>query len=189
MNTKVYKDDYVRVLDFLPQGKAERSFKRIPIAQAIGEKYFSLLEVVPRKDMVFSMGERTYVGENLRDKVDHINRKIIYDWLTPTAKNNLIEVLEKIVLDDEKEFLNFFNTAEPLNTRMHKLETLPRIGKKHLKEIIAEREIEPFKSLKDLQKRVKNLSDPSKLVAEKIIEELKGESKYYLFVPLILEKP
>lgn len=185
MNSKSYKDDYVRVLDFLPQGKAERSFKRIPIAQAIGEKYFVLLEVVPRNNVVFSLGERVYVGEGLRDKVDHISRKIIYDWLTPTAKNNLIEILEKVIMEDEKTFVNFFNNAEPLNTRMHKLETLPRIGKKHLKEIIKEREIEPFKSLKDLQKRVKNLSDPSKLLAEKIIEELKGESKYYLFVPIV----
>jgi len=186
MNT--YRDDYAVVLDFLPQGKAERSFKRIPIAQVIGEKYFSLLEVVPRKDKVFSIGERVYIGENFRDKVDHISRKIIYDWLTPTAKSNLLDILEKIVLNDEKKFLNFFNTAEPLNTRMHKLETLPKIGKKHLKEIIAEREKEPFKSLKDIQKRVKNLSDPSKLIAEKIIEEIKGESKYYLFVPLTQEK-
>jgi predicted nucleic acid-binding OB-fold protein len=33
--------------------------------------------------------------------------------------------------------------------------------------------------------RVKNIPDPAKVIAEKIVEELKGESKYLLFLQLI----
>jgi len=53
------KDEYVRILDYLPNGKSDvPPHRRKPIAQAVGEKYFSLLELVPREGMAFEMGER-----------------------------------------------------------------------------------------------------------------------------------
>ncbi len=180
------KDEYVRVLDFLPMGKSEvPHHKRKPIAQVIGEKYFSLLELAPRKNMKLDVGDRIYIGEGTRDKVDHIERRIKYEWLTPTAKTELKIILMEIIKAREKEFIKFFNTAGIISTRLHKLETLPRIGKRHRQDILTERETEPFKDFRDLQARVKSMSDPSKILAEKIIEELKNESKYYLFVPYI----
>jgi len=184
------KDEYARVLDFLPKGKSEvPPHKRKPIAQVVGEKYFSLLEIVPRKNISFDVGTRVYIGEGIRDKVDHIERRIKYDWLTPTAKTELKIILEDIIRDREKEFIDFFNTSGTISTRLHKLEILPRIGKRHRQDILNEREIKKFDSFKDMQKRVKNMPDPVKILAEKIIEELKNESKYYLFVPYIQIKP
>ncbi|RLI94347.1 MAG: DUF655 domain-containing protein [Candidatus Altiarchaeales archaeon] len=184
------KDEYARVLDFLPRGKSEvPPHKRKPIAQVVGEKYFSLLEIVPRKNISFDVGTRVYIGEGVRDKVDHIERRIKYDWLTPTAKTELKIILEDIIRDREKEFIDFFNTSGTISTRLHKLEILPRIGKRHRQDILNEREIKKFDSFKDMQKRVKNMPDPVKILAEKIIEELKNESKYYLFVPYIQIKP
>lgn len=183
------KDEYVRIIDYLPTGKSEvPPHKRKPIAQAIGEKYFSLLEIVPRTGMSFEPRDRVYIGEETRDKVDHIERRIRYEWLTPTAKSELEQILEEIIRDNEDHFIEFYNTAGTISTRQHKLEVLPRIGKKHRDDIINEREREPFKSFEDMHKRIKNIPDPLKVIADKIIEELKGESKYYLFIQLIQER-
>ncbi|MCK4492246.1 MAG: DUF655 domain-containing protein [Candidatus Altiarchaeales archaeon] len=184
------KDDYVRVIDFLPTGKSDvPPHKRKPIAQVVGEKYFSLLEIVPRAGEVFEMGDRVYIGEGVRNAVDHIERRIKYDWLTPTAKTELKIILEDIVADDEKRYIDFFNTAGSISTRLHKLEILPRVGKRHRQDILEERDKGLFKSFADMQERVNKVPDPVKIIVDKIVEELKRESKYFLFAPYIQENP
>ena len=187
------KDEYVRILDYLPQGKSDvPPHRRKPIAQAVGEKFFSLLELVPREGMVFEMGERIYIGEGTRDRVDHIERRIKYEWLTPIAKSELPFILEKAIKDDEANFIAFYNTAGTISTRQHKLEVMPRIGKRHRDDILRERErdgeLTPFKSFADMQQRLKTVPDPVRIIADKIVEELQGASKYYLFVPLIRDR-
>lgn len=183
------KDQNVRVLDFLPRGKSEvPPHRRKPIAQAVGVEFFSLLEIVPRSGVSFETGDKVYIGEGVRDKVDHIERRIKYDWLTPTAKTELKLVLEGIVKENGAEFVDFYNKAGTISTRLHKLEILPRIGKRHRQDILAEREKAPFKSFEDMRKRVRNLPDPVKVIVDKIVEELQGKSKYLLFVPLIPER-
>ena len=180
------KDDYARVLDYLPKGKSEvPPHKRKPIVQAVGDKYFSLLELSPKEAPSFELGERIYIGDESREKIDHIERRIKYDWLTPTAKSELPHILKEIITGDEKEFLEFYNTAGSISTRQHRLETLPKIGRRHREEILEEREARPFESFDDLRSRLKNIPDPLKVLVDKIVEELKGESKYYLFTPLV----
>ena len=182
------KDEWVRVIDYLAKGKAGLPpYKRKPIAQVVGELYFSLLEVVPRKDVQFELGERIYIGGDVREQVDHIERRIKYEWLTPTAKSELPIVLEGIVRDREDFFIQFYNTSGTISLRQHKLERLPRIGKKHLMAILAEREKEPFKNFEDLHQRLKSIPDPVKSIADEIGMEIKGEGKYRLFVPVVRE--
>ncbi len=189
MEQKEKKDEYLRIIDYLPEGKAEMPMhKRKPIAQGIGENYFSLLEVVPRRGMSFESGERVYIGDETREKVDHIERRIKYEWLTPTAKSELPFILEEAITDNEKYFIQFYNTAGAISVRQHKLERLPRIGKKHVKDILGEREKKPFESYEDLKNRVKSMPDPAKVLSDAIVNELKGESKYRLFVPVIKEE-
>jgi putative nucleotide binding protein len=88
--------------------------------------------------------------------------------------------IEKIVVNREKWFINFFNTAQAITPRMHALELIPGIGKKYMWQIIDERERKPFQNLDDLQNRA-NMPTPSKLITRRILEELAGESKYRLF--------
>jgi predicted nucleic acid-binding OB-fold protein len=38
-----------------------------------------------------------------------------------------------------------------------------------------------------MKARLKNVPDPVRVIVDKIIEELKGESKYYLFIPIVEE--
>lgn len=176
------KDETAKVLDYLPKGKSEMPpHKRRPVVQAIGEQYFALLELSPREGEDFDLGELIYIGESKREKIERIERRIKYDWLTPTAKSELPHVVLEIVLAREAEFVDFFNKAGSISTRQHKLETLPKIGKKHREEIIDEREAFPFESFEDMKERLNHTPDPAKVVAEKIIEELQGKSKYYLF--------
>jgi putative nucleotide binding protein len=182
------KDDYARVLDYLPKGKSEvPPHKRKPLVQAIGDNFFSLLELCPKEGMDFELGERIYIGDDARQKIDHIERRIKYEWLTPTGKSELPHILKEVIESNEKEYLNFYNTAGTISTRQHKFETLPKIGRRHREEILEEREIKPFESFEDMRRRLTSIPDPAKVLVDKIVEELKGDSKYYLFTSVIEE--
>ena len=176
-------EEYAIVLDFLPYGKSTDT-KKVPIAQLVGEKYFTLLEVVPKPNVTLSVGERVYIGKGERDKIDHIKSRIKLDDLTSAARDELRKTLVEIVKRREKDFVNFFNTCGAVTIRLHQLELFPGIGKKHMQDILAEREKKPFESFEDISKRVPFLPDPVNLIVERIEEELKGDTKYY-----ILTKP
>jgi len=178
------KDSYVRILDSKEVSEDNAPFKIMPAVQAVGEEYWTLLEVAPKDNVKLEVKERAYIGDEKRDKVDHIIKRIIYNDLSNSAKNVLVEVISGIVMDREKYFIQFMNTIGPLNVRMHSLETFPGIGKKLTSEIINERNIKPFDDFKDLKKRVKNVGDVPTHLAEKIVEELKGESTHYFCIDL-----
>ncbi|ASJ10885.1 hypothetical protein A3L12_06015 [Thermococcus sp. P6] len=176
-------EEYAYVLDYLPEGYVDLSTGRRmgkPVAQVVGERAFTLLEVTPIGDL--QPYERVFVGKGKRDKVFKINRKIHYDDLTATARAELPYVVEEIVKRNEDYFVQFFNVAPPITNRLHSLELLPGIGKKHMWEIIDERRREPFKSFEDLHSRVKGLPEPAKMIARRIVDELQGKDRYRLFV-------
>lgn len=177
-------EDYAYVLDFLPYGRPSREgFKPIsfPVAQVLGEKYFTLLEVKLKPGTEVRTREKIYIGkEDKRDKVERVLGKLSYEELTGIAKSELLATIEEIVKAQEQKFVAFFNNAQPVTPRMHALELLPSIGKKSMWQIINEREKKPFQNFKDLQERT-GLPNPAKILAKKILEELSGEPKYRLF--------
>jgi hypothetical protein len=77
--------------------------------------------------------------------------------LTQTAKSVLEQVINKLVDENSQKFVDFFNNSKPLSTRMHQIELLPGLGKKHMWEVIEERQFEKFKSFDDIKERVKQL--------------------------------
>ena len=178
-------EDYAYVLDFLPYGHPDDKrplHKREPLAQVVGEKYFTLLEVSVKKDKNPLVGDRVYIGKDLmqRDVVNKIKRRLRYEELTATAKSELPYVLEQMVKQQEDRFVEFINKAESITTKLHQLELLPGIGKKTMWAIIEERKKEPFKSFEDIAKRIK--IDPVKCVIQRIIYELQNpNTKYKLF--------
>ena len=179
------KEENAIVLDFLPNGYPfdERPmYMKTPVAQALGKEHFILLELVPKKGMHLNLYEEVYIGDGKRDKVHHIAGKIPLSKLTRTAKSELEFAIKDIVNKNEKRFVDFFNSARPLSTRMHQIELLPGVGKKHMWEIINAREEKPFESFEDLKKRVKLIPDPEKLIIKRILEELEGTEKHKLFV-------
>lgn len=190
-------EEYVYVLDYLPQGRPEDErplYKREPLVLALGERHFTLLELVPKKGVDISLHERLYIGKKERDKIEYIKRRISYNELTAAARTELPYVVEDIVRKREKEFVEFFNKATPVTTRLHALELIPGIGKKLMWEILEERNKKPFESFEDISKRIKAISDPAKLITQRIIMELEGEDvkvgkrKYRLFVSTAPER-
>ncbi len=182
LSSKKY-EEFAYVLDNLPQGYANDprpTFQSEPVTQAVGETHFTLLELVPRKGVSFSLHERIYIGKGSRKKIDHVQRRILYDDLTPTAKSELPFVIEKIVMLREKKFVNFFNNARPITTRMHQLKLIPGIGRKTMWLILEERKKESFKSFENINNRVR-MPEPKKAIVNRILSELKGEDKYRLF--------
>jgi putative nucleotide binding protein len=174
-------EEYGYVLDYLPNG---RSSERIPepMAQIIGENHFTLLEVTIKAGMALSLGQRVYAGRETRQEVDRIRRRIEFPDLTAAARNELPRVLSSIVHAREAHFVNFFNKAGPLSIRLHQLEIMHGIGKKHLSQILDARDTKQFESFADIHGRVPLLPDPAGLVSSRIIEELEGRSVHYLFV-------
>lgn len=179
------KEEYAIVLDFLPNGYSNDDrpmFKKTPIVQAIGKNRFTLLELVPKKDVFLQPSEEVYIGEKERDKIHHINGKLSLNKLTPTAKAEIEHIVHKIVHENPKRFVDFFNQAQPLSTRMHSLELLPGLGKKHMWQILEERRGEPFKDFNDLKERVKLMPDPEKIIIRRILKELERNEKHYIFL-------
>ncbi|MGC8670042.1 MAG: DUF655 domain-containing protein [Candidatus Micrarchaeia archaeon] len=175
------REEYAYVLDFMLSGKAFSS-RAEPLAQVMGEGWFTLLEVTPKPNVVLNLGERVYIGKNDRDKIQLIKTRISYEELTQTAKSSLQGVVSNIVKQNEKRFVDFFNKAGPLNIREHSLELLPGVGKKHLSAILKARSEKQFESFADIAARVPLLQDPSRLITERIMRELTGDERFYLFV-------
>jgi len=176
-----HKEEKAIILDFLPNGYPLEG-KMIPIAQAIGVSYFTLLQLVPRRGIKLQLKQEVYIGPGKRDIISYILGRLPKEKLTETAKIELQDYITKVVTEQEPRFVEFFNKAEPINTRLHQLELLPGFGKKHMQAVIDERKKEPFKSFEDIKQRIKNIPDPKKTIEKRLMEELTGESKYRLFV-------
>ncbi len=179
------KEEHALVLDFLPNGYSNDNrpmFKKTPIVQVMGKTNFTLLELVPKKDVFLQPSAEVYIGEGERDKIHHINGRLSLDKLTPTAKSEIEPIVQSIVHANQERFVEFFNKAQPLSTRMHSLELLPGLGKKHMWQILEERRGEPFKDFADLKSRVKLMPDPEKIIIKRILKELEREEKYYIFL-------
>jgi len=175
------KDDYIIVLDFLSTGHAD-SRRAEPTVQGIGKNFLSLLEVVLKDGVVVKPEDDLYIGEMKREHVKYVKGRISYNQLTGFAKSELEVVIDKIIDGDEKRFVNFFNIAGPVSTRLHSLELLPGIGKKHMWSIIEQRKKKKFENFEDLKKRVDMLPDPKRMIKKRIVDELKEIDRHRLFV-------
>ena len=179
-------EDYAYILDYLPDGLwSDKKYKREPLAYGLGESEFKLLELIPKKGAVITIGDRTYIGKEMeqRKEILHVRRRVSYGDLTHAAQNEVSFIVQKIVTENEARFVKFFNDAHAITTRFHMLELLPGLGKKTMWAIINERKKAPFESFKEMEERTKTVHHPEKLIAKRIELELsEPEQKYHLFV-------
>ena len=154
-------EDEAIVLDYLPSGKASDS-KTQPMAQVMGTKYFTLLEVTPKLGKGFSVGEKIYVGKEEREKVELIKGRIAYKDLTSNSMSELNDIIEDLIEDNKPRFLEFFNKARPISLKRHQLELLPGMGKKHVLDALDQRDKQAFESFEDIVARVKGIPDPKR---------------------------
>ena len=174
------KEEYAIILECLPNGYPLEN-KMMPIVQAIGENNLTLLELAPRRGVDIEIFEKVYIGEGKRDKIYYILGRLKREKLTESAKKQLEEFIKGIVKKKEKEFIVFFNESGAINKRIHQIELLPGLGKKHMQEILKQREEKTFESFKDMKERIQNLPDPERAVEKRIFQELTNLERYNLF--------
>jgi len=178
------REEKAIVLDFLPNGyplDPRPMYRKTPIVQALGTEHFTLLELAPKKGVFLQPHEEVYIGEGKREKIHHIIGRLPFEKLTSTARAELEFTIKDLVEKNEKRFVEFFNKAQPLTTRMHQLELLPGLGKKHMWEILEAREEKPFESFEDIKKRIKLMPDPKRIIIKRILQELEGKEKHRIF--------
>jgi putative nucleotide binding protein len=177
---------YAVVLDYLPHGRPgddRPQYKKSPLAYALGESGFRLLELTLDDDADVSIGDRLVV-EPADERTDAARvRTVAYDDLSNAAHSELEYVVEEIVDRHERRFVDFYNDAQPITLRLHQLNLLPGIGKKLRNDVLDERKRSPFESFEALQDRIGGLHDPKGVLVDRIMEELRDEDlKYRTFV-------
>ena len=172
------------VLDLLFHGHPEEdrpSWSKTPIAQVLTFPDFVLYEVKMNKNSSIRVQEQKTYEEFINEhELGDVVKKIDFKDLTSTSKALIQPILEKEVLDFEEEFINFFNNSTSITPRMHALKLLPGIGQKHMWEILEARDRQKFVTFQDISDRT-SISNPTKLIAQRIIKELQRDVKYYLF--------
>ncbi|MFB6079456.1 MAG: DUF655 domain-containing protein [Haloferacaceae archaeon] len=173
------------VLDYLPHGRPDDDrpqYEKSPIAYALGERDFRLVEVELADDADVSIDDRIELDPDGSDLVVAV-REVEYDALSNGARSELEYVVADVVARDHERFVGFFNEAQPITLRLHQLNLLPGIGKKLRNNVLDERKRGPFEDFEDLTDRVSGLHDPETVLVDRIMEELRDEDlKYKLFV-------
>jgi len=173
-------EDYAWVVEYLPLGRAA-ALKKEPIVQLLGTSFFTLLEATVKPNVSIIISQKVYVGKEGRQEVDHIKGRIKYEDLTNGARDFLPNMLKRTVAEREKDFVTFINKAKPISIRVHTIDLLPGIGKKNMMALLSERDKQPFESFEDIKKRVPSITDPVTIFTNRILSELEGNEKYYLF--------
>ncbi|MFC6725731.1 DUF655 domain-containing protein [Halobium palmae] len=177
---------YAVILDYLPHGRADDDrpqYQKEPIAYALGETDFRLLELTMAEDADATIDDRVVVEPaEEREGVERV-RDIEFDDLSNGAQNELEYLVEDVIDADERRFVDFYNDAQPITLRLHQLNLLPGIGKKLRNNILDERKRGPFESFEELEDRVSGLHRPKEVLVERITEELRDDDlKYKVFV-------
>nr|WP_231475887.1 DUF655 domain-containing protein [Methanobrevibacter oralis] len=169
------REENAVVLDYLSRGYVTSDMSKFngkAIAQAIGTERFTLLELAPKKGVDLEIQDTVYIGKGKRDKIYRVLGKLDYENLTATSRVELEYAIRDIIEKNEDRYVEFFNTAGALSTRLHKLELLPGIGKKYMWEIIEARKEKPFESFEDITERVPTLTDPVGMIVNRVQQEL-----------------
>ncbi|MBR9682035.1 MAG: DUF655 domain-containing protein [Candidatus Altiarchaeota archaeon] len=189
--------DTAVVLDVVRKGTplstsqdAEREFRRRDIRLLRGGYLTVPLVYVLIKTKLFLSAVVMKEGVDVKvgGEVDLSDKELVQAWarikkkdLSSAAKAELESAINQLIDNEEKRFVDFFNRASPITTRMHSLELMPGIGKKHMWEIIENRR-KPFESLQDIKDRIPLILDPKRSIRERILKELEEEEKYYFFI-------
>jgi len=172
------------VLDFLARGRTDTDrprHKQSPLAYAVETSDFSLYELELDDDADITIGDRVTVGSDQTEGIKRV-RAVEYEGLSGGAQSELEYVIEDLLEAEEKRFVDVYNEAGPITLRLHQLNLLPGIGKKLRNNILDTRKRKPFESYEDLEDRVSGLHDPKGILAERILEEIRGDDlKYRIF--------
>lgn len=170
------KEEHAVILDFLSSGYPGSRYRE-PVAQAIGDKFFSFLELIPKDGAILKQHEIVYIGDGPRDKIKLIKRRLRASELTNVASGNMEEILIELIIKNEQKFMEFLNKSGTVTPRMHQLELLPGIGKRYVDTIIRRR---PYESFEDFAKKTE-IPNLVNIIKKRILNEITGDEKYFIF--------
>jgi putative nucleotide binding protein len=170
------------VLDFLPHGRTEDDrpqYEKEPLAYVLDSEEFELYEIIAESDADVTIGDRI---DPATAEFATRYKTIEYEDLPGGAQSELEYVIEDLVEERERRFVDFYNDAQPITLRLHQLNLLPGIGKKLRNNILDERKRNPFESFEELEERIGGLHDPEQVLVDRIMEELREDDlKYRIF--------
>lgn len=171
------------VLDVLPHGRADDDrpqYQKPPLAHALGVSDFQLAELVLGDPGAVSIGDEIVVDPP-PEAIESV-RSLAFESLSGGAQAELEHAVRELVESNDDRIVDFFNEAGPITLRLHQLTLLPGIGDKLRDNVLDARDRQPFESLEDLEARVSGLHDPTEIVIERILQEIRDEDvKYKLF--------
>ncbi len=171
------------VLDFLPRGRPDDDrpqYQKSPIAYGLGVEEFALVELTLEEGAGINIGDR--IAFDPTDEAVTRVRTVGYDDLSGAARSEIEYAINDIIDEDERRFVDFYNDAQPITTRLHVLNLLPGIGKKLRNNVLDTRKRKPFESFDEIEERVSGLHRPREVLVERIHEELRDEDlKYRIF--------
>lgn len=174
---------YAIVLDYLPRGRPDDDrppYEKSPLAHVVSEDLFQLVELQLTEDAKVNIGDRVQFDPP-GESVESVS-ELEYESLSSTALSELEHAINHIIDMDESRFVDFYNEAQPITTRLHVLNLLPGIGEKLRNNILDQRKRGPFESFEDIEERVDGLHRPREVLVERILEEMQAtDLKYRIF--------
>jgi putative nucleotide binding protein len=168
------------VLDYMPTGLPDDQRNSAPQAYVLGVDEFQLYLVRFDDNPDVSVGDRVAVDPR-GESVERV-RRVEFEDLSGAANSELEYAVEAIVDADERRFVDFYNEAQAITTRLHALNLLPGIGKKLRNNVLDQRKRQPFESFEDLEERVSGLHDPRQVLVDRILQEIQeADMKYRIF--------
>ncbi|MHA2332803.1 MAG: DUF655 domain-containing protein [Candidatus Hodarchaeales archaeon] len=164
------------ILDYY-EDVSRKGDRRAYIAFLLGCKKFSLLKGTALKPLNVKPGDKIKIRSNMAT-----TKRIAFKDLSTSLQEKLGDFIEIAIQSDEKRFVDFFNNARPITTRLHSLKLLPGIGNKRMWNLLESRKRKEFESFEDLKERG-SLSDPIDMLTKRILQEIQSgaEEKYKLF--------
>ena len=152
-------------------------------ANVVGTERFTLLHIELKDGVDVNPQDKILLTKH-SDEVEKINYRISYDNLSNAEKEELNRAIHRIILTDEKKYVNFFNRQSRDRMQLHFLDGISR---KAGTKIVSEREKKDFESFEDINKRVSIIDDSEELIFKRVFYELtepnnKNENQCYLFV-------
>lgn len=166
--------------DFLPAGvKSSGGYrKRFQVVTVVGTQKFSILRIYMKKHLnTIAMGDTIDLEEH-RNNFQLVKKLRSSEW-SSTLKDEIMDCVAKIVKNEEVKFVDFFNKAHLITTKLHQLKLLPTVGEKRVVQILKIRDQQEFISYDDIQERLG--MDPVEIISKRILEELENDEKYVLF--------
>lgn len=150
-----------------------------PVVQCLTMRGFRLVAVAVTDASACQWGDRLYVGPGSWDRVEAIEHRLSYEWLTPAVQEILRPTVAAIIRHDESRFIEAFNTTILDDLDAHPLTLLTALAPDCREAIRAERATQRFADFADLTARVACCERPQAVVADRVLAELQADEEGY----------